>query len=517
VAGLAVLAIAAACSGSAGTTDSSTGSGATLVVDTSFNLKTVDPGREFETTGGLIDRTIYDTLLTFQGDDMKKPVPSLAKSYTASPDGKTYTFTLRSDAVFSDGTAVTSADVVFSLNRVKNLKGNPSFLMAGITVTAPDATTVVLSSATPNPAVPFIVPNPALGILNSKVVTTAGGSDAVGADTKDTAENALNSASAGSGPYILSTFSTTTQVVLTANPKYWGTKPKYSKIVVRNVAANVQKLNVLKGESQIAVDLSPAQADGISAAQVISGASPNVLFLLANDSTKVSTVSSNPDIQEALRYGVDYAGLLQLAGKGSVQAAGVIPSMFLGSLPASAAVQRDVARAKAAVAKSGLSNPTLKLEYPSDLQVNGLNFGDLAARIQQNLQEVGITVKLAPAPVQTALESYRTGKEELSLWYWGPDFPDPSDYLVFLPGQTLGLRAGWKKGADPALEALGTKVASTTDDTERQSLYEQIQTSLNTAGPWTPIIQPAQVIVGANSVQNLKSNALWQVNLSELQ
>ncbi|TDC59111.1 ABC transporter substrate-binding protein [Micromonospora sp. KC207] len=517
MAGLAALAVTAACSGSAGSTSSSTGSGTTLVVDTSFNLKTVDPGRMFETTGLLIDHAIYDTLLTFQGDDMKKPVPSLAESYTASDGGKTYTFKLRSDAVFSDGTPVTSADVVFSLNRVKNLKGNPSFLMAGITASAPDATTVVLTSETANAAIPFIVPNPALGIVNSKVVKASGGSDAEGADKSDTAENALNAASAGSGPYLLSSFSTTSEVVLTANPKYWGTKPKYSKIVVRNVAANVQKLNVLKGESQIAVDLSPAQAGGISGAQVISGASPNVIFLLSNNSTKVSTVSSNPNIQEALRYGVDYDGLLQIAGKGSVQAAGVIPSMFLGSLPASSAVKRDVTRAKAAVAKSGLTNPTMKLEYPSDLQVNGLNFGDLAARIQQNLQEVGITVKLAPAPVQTALDSYRNGKEELGLWYWGPDYPDPSDYLVFLPGQTLGLRAGWNKGADPALEALGAKAAGSTDDTERQSLYEQIQTSLNTSSPWVPIIQPAQVLVGANSVKNLKSNALWQVGLSELQ
>ena len=503
--------------GSGGSAAAPVTSSGTLVVDTAFQLKTVDPGRMFEPTGLLIDHAMYATLLTFTGDDVKKPVPDLAESYTASKDGKVYTFKLRKNAVFSDGTPVTSADVVFSLNRVKNVKGNPSFLMDGITVTAPDAGTVVLTSATPNPAIPFIVPNSALGILNSKAVKAAGGSDAAGADKSDTAEAALNKKSQGAGPYILDSYSTTTQVKMTANPKYWGTAPKYQTIIVRNVQANVQKLNVLKGQSQIAVDLSPAQAQGLgSSVQTISGASPNVFFLFTNNSAAVSKVASNPDFQEAVRYGVDYDSLVNLAGTGAVQANGIIPTMFLGSLAAGTGVKRDVARAKAALAKSGLTDPTVKLSYPSDIQVNGLNFGDLAARVQANLKEVGITVTLAPASVQTALDTYRGGKEEMGLWEWGPDYPDPGDYLNFLPGQVVGKRANWLAGQSPALEALGAKAGSTIDDATRVTQYTEIQKMMNTSGPIMPLIQPAQIVVAANSVKNVKANALWLVDLSEL-
>ncbi|GGM13987.1 peptide ABC transporter substrate-binding protein [Nakamurella endophytica] len=471
----------------------------------------------FEPTGLLIDHALYDTLLTFKGGDVKTPVPDLAESYTASKDGTTFTFKLRQDAVFSDGSPVTSADVVFSLQRVANIKGNPSFLMAGITVSAPDAHTVVLTSKTPNPAIPYIVPNSALGIVNSKAVKAAGGTDAAGADTADKAENALNSASAGSGPYTLTSYSTTSQVVLTANPKYWGTKPKYEKIVIRNVQANVQKLDVLKNAAQIAVDLSPAQAQGVSNVQVVSGASPNVFFLFSNNNSAVSKVTSNKDFQEAVRYGIDYDGLVKLAGTGAVQAAGIIPSTFVGSLAEGSGVKRDVDRAKAALARSGLGNPTVTLSYPSDIQVNGLNFGDLASRVQQNLKDVGITVMLAGQSVSTALDAYRAGKNQLGLWEWGPDFPDPSDYLNFLPGQLVGLRAGWAKGADPALEALGTKAGTTLDTAARTTLYQQIQTSMNQSGPIMPLLQPAQILVAANSVKNVQSNALWLVNLSELQ
>jgi len=105
--GTAALSVAvAACgggassSGASGTTSgsssgSSAGPSGTLVVETSFVLKTVDPARMFEPTGLMIDHQLYDTLLTYKGSDVSKPVPDLATSFTASPDAKTYTFTLR--------------------------------------------------------------------------------------------------------------------------------------------------------------------------------------------------------------------------------------------------------------------------------------------------------------------------------------------------------------------------------------------------------------------------------------
>jgi peptide/nickel transport system substrate-binding protein len=486
------------------------------VVENAFVLKTLDPARMFEPTGLMIDHALYDTLLTYKGANVSTPGPDLATSFTASPDAKTYTFTLRKGVTFANGDPVTAADVVFSFMRTKNINGNPSFLMAGITATAPSPGTVVLTSSTPNTAVPAILTNPALGIVDQKAVTAAGGTAAASAATADKAEAALNATSEGSGPYTLSSFSLTSQVVLKANPKYWGAKPKYSEIVIRNVQASVQKLDVLRGESQIAVDLSPTQAQGMSSVQIVNGASPNLFFVLSNDNPKVSKVTSNPQFQQAVRYGIDYQGLIQLAGTGSVQAAGIIPSMFLGSLPASAAPVFDLTKAKAALQASGLGHPTVTMVYPSDLAVNGISFGTLAARVQQDLQQVGINVELQGQSIQVALGSYRGGQEEMGLWYWGPDFPDPSDYLNFLPGALVGLRAGWVKGADPALEHMGATAASTTQDPARGAIYQQIQQSMNNSSPFMPLVQPAQILVGATSLKNLQSNALWLVDLSEL-
>ncbi len=198
---------------------------------------------------------------------------------------------------------------MWSLTRLINLKGNPSFLLAGETITANGPETVVMTSAQPNPGLPYILPNPATGTLEQKVVAAQGGTDAADTATKDTAEDWLNANSAGSGPYILKSFSTTSQVVLVANPNYWGPQPAYSTVVLRNTAtAAVEKLDVQRGVNEIAIDLDPSQTTGMSNVQIKMGPSPNVMFLFANDNPKISKITPNHDFQMALRYGIDYAG-----------------------------------------------------------------------------------------------------------------------------------------------------------------------------------------------------------------
>jgi peptide/nickel transport system substrate-binding protein len=488
----------------------------TLVIDKSFDIKTSDPQRQFEPTGGIVDHALYDTLLKFVGADVSHPKPDAALSFKASADAKTYTFTLRKGIKFSSGNPLTSADVVFSFKRLLNLKGNPSFLLAGITTTAKGPYTVVLTSKTPNPAIPVLVVNTSLGIVDSKTVIAHGGSDAANADKVDKAESYINAHSVGSGPYVLKSFSTSSQIALTANPTYWGVKPKFTTVIVRNVLPATQLLDVQRGTNEISLDLSPDQAKSVgSSVKVSETPSPNVFFLFANSDPKVSTTSSNPHIQNAIRYGIDYSGLVSIAGAGAVQAAGVVPSMFLGALKPGSGDKTDLAKAKSEVAASGINNPTMDLEYPTGFSSNGLDFGVLAQSVQSALSKVGITVNLKGSALTTSLATYRAGTEQMGLWYWGPDYPDPNDYLAFLPGATVGLRAGWAAGSNGALEALGKKASATVSPKARAGEFKQIQNSLNAGGsPFFPLLQPGQVTVGSKNLTNYPYNALYWLDIS---
>src|SRR4029077_5888604 len=120
--------------------------------------------------------------------------------------------------------------------------------------------------------------------------------------------------------------------------------------------------------------------------QVKDSPGPNVFFLFSNDNPKISKVTPNKHFQNAIRYSLDYASYVQLAGAGAIQTPGVVPSMFLGALTPADDAKFDLAPAKSDLADPGLTNPTINLGFPSDFTLNGISFSTLAQKVQANLQ-----------------------------------------------------------------------------------------------------------------------------------
>ncbi|MGA1279631.1 MAG: hypothetical protein ACO3YA_04925 [Candidatus Nanopelagicaceae bacterium] len=75
----------------------------TLTVETVFQLTSTDPGRSFEQTGNMINRALYETLLTYKGGDASTPVPGVASKWKVNANATQFTFTLNPKARFSDG------------------------------------------------------------------------------------------------------------------------------------------------------------------------------------------------------------------------------------------------------------------------------------------------------------------------------------------------------------------------------------------------------------------------------
>jgi peptide/nickel transport system substrate-binding protein len=281
------------------------------------------------------------------------------------------------------------------------------------------------------------------------------------------------------------------------------------------MTAPVQLLNVQRGSNEIALDLSSLQAASLRGknVNVDISPSPNLFNIDVNMDPKISPVTANPHIRKAIRYALDYNAFAAFGGPGSVQSAGMVPSVFLGALPRSAAYHRNQAKAKAEVKASGIGKPTITMTYPAGLTINGIDFGTLAQKTKSNLADAGITVNLQGLPVNAMLTQYAAGKDQMTQSYWGPDYPDPNDYLAFLPGATVGLRAGWAAGANGALEALGKKALQTTDDNARASLYRQIQRKLNVDSPFIPLFQPSQAIVSSKNLTHAVLNFTWLIDL----
>src|SRR5438128_5894107 len=214
------------------------GGGNLIIAIDQSDVKTLDPAREFEFAAAFIDLNAYDTLITQKGpDDLNTYVPVLAKSWTISPDGKEYTFVLRDDVKFASGNPFTADDVKFSLMRLKNLKGNPGWMMdplKEVQVVDPHTVKTIMNDSFGDWLAVLAGPNS--GIQDSKLVIKHSGSAADDADKTDKPDELLDQNSAGSGPFILKGWQKNNSITMERNPNYWQAPAKLAKVEIRDVS-----------------------------------------------------------------------------------------------------------------------------------------------------------------------------------------------------------------------------------------------------------------------------------------
>ena len=508
--------------GEAAAPEAESGEASTLVIAIAEDTVSYDPQRAFETLPTIVHKAIYQTLVTFPDDSVETIVPDLAESWEISDDGTVYTFTLKDGPTFSNGDPVTAPDVVFSFDRLKNLAGNPSFLAETIaSVEAPDDKTVVLTLTQPDLSILAKLVFDAFSIVNQSEVEANGGTAGEDAATADTAEEWLNSNSAGSGPYVLESWEPTVETGLVRNENYWGEPPAIDRIIFRNIAeAATQKIQLEAGDIDIAMDLTADQLPSLQDkpnVTIFEDLSDTLIFLKGNQDPEVGGAMADPAVQKAVRYALDYDGIRALAGGESVSPASILPVGFLGAYDANSGLTRDVEQAKSLLAEAGYPDGLdVELAYP-DFTFVGVNFGTFAQKVQADLNEAGFNVTLAPAEVGVALEAYRQGTEPFGLWLWLPDYRDPLDYVEFLPEGVVGLRTNWNNdNADETILALRDAVKVETDDATRAGMFGEMQDYLMESGPYAPLLQPGMQIGLNSDLEGFVYNPQWRVNVALL-
>ncbi len=508
-----------AVAGCGGDEESGGGSGQ-LVIDQQWDLMTADPARDSSLTGRYITNAVYDTLTKIKPKlvdgkyeiDLNKPDPWLAESYSVDEaTGKVWTFNIREDVEFSDGTPLTAADVVFSLQRLQNVKHGgaaPTITESFVSIKAVDDHTVEITTKDPNPAIPQLLTHNGTGIVNSKLAKENGATDAADAAKTDKGQAFFDKNSLGSGPYMYRSFSPTGETVLVKNPKFWGEEPYYDQLVFRNVKTEVARLNVRSGRADVAIALTGDQvSDMPDDVTVHRGPSLTFFYIQANVKESVSKLAANPNLWEAMRYGMDYDKLVRLAGEGATQMCGLVPRGSLGALGENDCVKRDVPRARAALARAmsetGVTNATLTVEFPSDFGLEGLSFGTMAEAVQQDFKEIGLTLKLRGAPLTTWLPRWIDATPELVQAGQSSIFPHENAISGFLPTGYRGQYVGYKATDAPDLTELGVRAMQTIDDDERATLFEELQRKFNEEVPIFPQFQAPTIIAASDRVKGI--------------
>ena len=194
---------------------------ATLVIGRNIDdVITLDPATAGEETYTVVFRSAYDTLVSTDPANPGAIVPALAESWEVAPDASKVTLKLKQGLVFASGNPITSADVKFSFDRLKNIKSQDSYLMDGVaSVDAPDANTIAITLSSPNAAFLSSLTSVTFSVTDSAVVKANGGVSEPGADSTDKATTWLNQNSAGSGPYIMTGYSPKDRISFKRNDK----------------------------------------------------------------------------------------------------------------------------------------------------------------------------------------------------------------------------------------------------------------------------------------------------------
>ena len=471
----------------------------TVVVAMGSGFSTLDPGYVYEKYPPLIVNACYETLFKFY-DNEGAAEPCLVDTYEFSEDALTLTVTLKDGITFASGNPMTSADVMFSINRCKNLQGNPSFICDTIeSMEAPDEKTVVFHLTQPDSAILSKLTYSSTAVLDSEVVKANGGTDAEDAATADTAQAYLDTTSAGSGMYVMTSYTPDEEVVLEKNPNYWGEATNVDKYIIKiQPDSNTQMMTLSTGDIDVAMNMTDdtmAELAGVENVEMINGATKTVGFVMMNMNEEYGGPVSNPTVQKAIRKALDYTGIQTIIGEGTLTPYSIIQSGFMGSKGEREADYANLEEAKALLAEAGYADGFDVDLTVCDLDMEGVDLTDLAQKVKDDLSQIGINVNIVSQPWAAGYgDDYRDGKLGFTVMYWGTDYNDPNVQLEFLPGASVGLRAGWTTEMDSELAALYQEAMKATDNDARIAVLEQIQDMTYEDGPFIMIAQaPAHI------------------------
>ncbi len=446
--------------------------GGTLTIGMTSDALTLDPTVTTDEASGPIEDLLFNSLVKFNAK--VQIVPDLASHWTISGDGKTYTFYLRPNVTFHDGSTMTSSDVAASLARLRDPKtASPwaSFFTTVASVSTPNATTIVMKLS--QPYAPFLaVIASFLTVSSAKFVAAHKGK--------------LTRVEDGTGPFMLKSWVPNTAITLVRNPNYFlAGLPHLDKVVYQIIPADASRIAALRtGQIQFAAFLDPIYFPQVQ--QLQKAGQVNVLHVLDINyhllgfNTKRKPFN-NPLVRLALSYAIDRNEILQAAGRGQGVISGLLtPALQSWTVPISeyAPYKVNLAKARALLKQAGYPNG-----FSFDIMASHYLPSDFTAAeiIQQQLKPLGITARVVPTEWGVYVHKWVV-RDFDSFTGENGDWTDP-DLAMYAALHTGGSTNAFQY-SDPTVDRLLDQARTTTSTAQRKALYDRLQLYLvNNGGP----------------------------------
>lgn len=471
----------------------------TLVILIPSDVANLDPAFCMDNVEWRQTYVAYDRLVQYDGKSTKVK-PMLAESWDISPDGKVYTFRLRRDVKFWDGTPMDANAVKFSFDRVQKMGKGPSEAFTVLSeVKVIDAHTVQMVLR--HPFAPFLscLATNGGGIVNPKVMREE--------KNGDLAHEYLSTHLMGSGPYKLKEWVRDQHIILEANPDYWGGKPKISTVVMKIVPEpGAQRMMLLRGEAHIAEGLLIEQIQklrGEKGIVIVEDPSQYCCYVYINTQRKPL---DNPKVRQALAYAVDYQGIIKsiLQGCGT-QMRGPIPAGMWGHSESVFQYQRDVAKAKQLLAEAAVKNLKLKILYSDRVPT----WAQEVMILQANFRDIGVKLEPEMYAYATMRDKIDRGDFDLCMGVWMPDYADPYMFMTYwFDSRNFGLAGNRAFYSNPKVDALIRQAAVSSSQPEREKLYLDAQNIIVRDCPYVFLYQKNYLLPMRSNVRGFVYNPM---------
>jgi peptide/nickel transport system substrate-binding protein len=514
------LALALTLSACGGGGDANGGS-APLVMARVKDAVVLDPSHATDGLSLNTTNEVMQNLVTFKPGSFDV-VGDAAARWSASADGKTWTFELKPGLVFSDGTPLDAKAVKFNLDRWR-LTMNPAhgnftysyyaddfggFPGVIADVQAPSAARVVIKLS--KPLGPFLrdIAEQAFGL---------GSPQAILADPK-----AFELKPVGSGPYQVAEWVRDDHITLVANPTWKGRKPAYQTVIIRDIPDQATSvLSIQKGDIDMLTDPRPDDAKALAkqvGISVVEQPANNVSYLAMDVEKKPF---GDLRVRQAIAYAIDIATMAtSLYSSGAVVADNWTPPGMLGENPAVKTYPHDAVKARALLAAAGfphgfattLSYSTAPRPYLPEPQ-------RVAETIQANLAQAGIQVTLQPYEWGVFLDRIKHGQHEMCLIGWTGDNGDPDNFFYPLLDQDSAHKDGTAQNysfwRDPAFHQLMLQGQGAVDDAKRKEIYRRANAMVHDQTPAISLVHTSVPIVLKSSLKGFvpSPNTSYHFNL----
>lgn len=432
---------------------------------------------------------LYDTLVSSTADGYEG---CLAEDWTISEDGRIYTFNIRDEVYFSDGTLCDANAILANFNAIIENKDRHTWLEMMnllVGVSAPDADTFVIELSEPYyPMLTELSCIRPFAMISPECM--------IGGSTKDGVNGYI-----GTGPYVLTDFVTDEYAVFERNENYWGEAPAIQKITVKVIPDNQTRIMALEsGEIDLIFGKNMIDADAISQYLAsdkftVSLSDPTSTRHIVLNTT--NEILSDTAVRQALQHATNRQAISEGIFYGLEQPADTLyaptipycdvdlePYAYDAELAASMLEQAGWVMGSDGIRVKEGKKLELDLLYNSD----SVTEKTISEYLQSEYLKLGISMNIHGEEEQSYRDNMKAGNFDMVFNIcWGMPY-DPQSSLAAMRAPVYGDYAAQQGLADKAeIDQAITDILTSTDEAERQELYDFVLTRLHEDAVYIPL------------------------------